>query len=73
MCTQHTPEPQKGWQRKTLQTFYDGPVYDLYDGRPFHCKQDGQRFTTQAELDKHLDLLFQVNIAVHISPLYIRV
>lgn len=49
------------WHRYTLTQHSTGDpaVHKLYEGLPFHCKQDGQRFAKQGELDSHLDLLFK--------------
>eukprot|EP01084_Bolivina_argentea_P041998 77525_1 len=54
------PAPQfGGWMKDALSKRWDSRIRALYKDLHFHCKQDGQRFMTQALLDKHMDLLFQ--------------
>jgi hypothetical protein len=53
------PVVGKSTRRSALGHRIERNVHTLYGGLKFHCKQDGRRFMTQAELDKHMDLLFQ--------------
>ncbi len=48
-----------GWLKNSLLRKWDGHIRALYKDVTFHCKQDGQRFMTQALLDQHMDLLFR--------------
>ncbi len=54
------PAPQfGGWLKNALLKRWDSHIRALYKDLHFHCKQDGQRFMTQALLDQHMDLLFR--------------